>query len=114
MLRGERFTGSLPKPERAERKAEKRLEERLRKLTRKQVCQIVFQRKKERCERCGRKVSFDVAAWKDERAQVNDIKPRSLGGDPLDPNNQELTCRKCHFGGPSGAHAPTPARMKKR
>jgi 5-methylcytosine-specific restriction endonuclease McrA len=114
MLRGERFTGSLPKPERAERKAEKRLIERARKLTRKQVCQIVFQRKKGKCERCGRKVSFDVSAWKDERAQVNELIPRSRGGDPCSPEGCELVCRKCHFGGPSGAHAPTPARMKKR
>lgn len=29
-------------------------------------------------------------------------------------NNQELVCRACYYGGPSGAHAPTKARMKAR
>lgn len=104
----------LVKPERAARKAAKKTSTRKFGRTRKQVCQLVFKLKKERCERCGVKVSFDVAAWKDERAQVNDIVPRSKGGDPLDVNNQELICRKCHFGGPSGAHAPTPARMARK
>jgi hypothetical protein len=104
----------LIKPERAARKAKEQREARQFRLSRKQVCQRVFKLKKGRCERCRRKVSFDVHAWKDDRAQVNDIVPRSLGGNPLDVKNQELTCRKCHFGGPSGAHAPTPARMERR
>lgn len=101
-----------PKPERAERKAKKKKAERVRALTRAQVRQIVFTRAHGRCERCQRCVSFDVLPYKDERAQVNENPPRSLGGDPLDPNQCELTCRACHFGGPSGAHAPTPERMR--
>lgn len=102
----------IPKPERAARKAAKRKTQATRRLTRAQVRTIVFTRAKGKCERCSRPVSFDVAAWKDERAQVNERVPRSRGGDPLDPvTNTELVCRACHFGGPSGAHAPTAARM---
>jgi hypothetical protein len=48
-----------------------------------------------------------------ERGDVNEIVPKSLGGDPTDPLNCELVCGACHYGGPSGAHAPTAARMKK-
>jgi 5-methylcytosine-specific restriction endonuclease McrA len=105
------MTLGIPKPERAARKAKKKEAEQKHRLTRKQVCQIVYRRERGKCQRCGRDVSYDVHAWKDERAQCNDIVPRGKGGNPLDPDNQELTCRKCHFGGPSGAHAPTPARM---
>lgn len=100
-----------PKPERAVRKAKQRKAERSRRLTRAQVREIVFIRERGRCQRCRVPVSFDVAAWKDEHAQVNEPLPRSLGGDPLDPKQCELVCRKCHYGGPSGAHAPTKARM---
>lgn len=103
---------SLVKPERAARKAKRRTAERKFTLSRAQVRQRVFDREKGRCQRCRRAVSFDVSAWKDERAQVNENPPRSRGGDPLDPKACELTCRRCHFGGPSGAHAPTAARMK--
>jgi hypothetical protein len=59
-------------------------------------------------------VSFDVAAWRDDRAQVNETTPRSLGGDPLKLSDCELVCKKCHFGGPSGAHAPRKDRMVQR
>jgi 5-methylcytosine-specific restriction endonuclease McrA len=105
----------IPKPERAARKAAKRKTERRHQLTRAQVRQIVFHRAKGKCERCRRAVSFDVHPWKDERAQVNERIPKSRGGDPLDPIvNTELVCRRCHFGGPSGAHAPTKERMTAR
>ena len=40
------------------------------------------------CAGCGR---FDYFLDKHE------IKPRSLGGDPLDPKNCVLLCRPCHF-----------------
>lgn len=103
----------LMKPERAARKAKTRKAERTRALSRSQVRDIVFRRERGKCQRCRRDVSFDVYPWKDERAQVNENPPRSLGGNPLDPAQCELTCRKCHFGGPSGAHAPTAERMAK-
>jgi hypothetical protein len=105
------MTLGIPKPERAARKAKKEAAKRGHRLTRKQVCQIVFRRERGKCQRCGRAVSFDVHPWKDERAQVNEPQLRSRGADPLDPKQCELVCRRCHFGGPSGAHAPTAARM---
>lgn len=108
------MTFLLPKPERAARKAEKRKAERRYRLTRAQTCEVVWKRERGRCERCGRAVSRDVAGWRDERAQFNERLPKSLGGSPTEPLNVELTCRACHFGGPSGAHAPTKERMKRR
>lgn len=108
---------ACPKPERAVRKAKKKKAERSRALTRKQACAIVWRReggtddRDARCQRCTVRVSRDVAAWRDNRAQFNELVPRSKCGSPTDPTNIELTCRACHFGGPSGAHAPTAARM---
>jgi 5-methylcytosine-specific restriction endonuclease McrA len=74
----------------------------------------VFKRAGSHCQRCGVFVSDRFPEWDDRRAHVNELTPRSLGGDPCDPANCELVCRRCHFGGPSGAHAPTPERMEKR
>jgi hypothetical protein len=94
---------ALQKPERAARKADARKVERARALTRTQACDIVWRReggtdeRPARCQRCKRKVSRDVAGWRDERAQFNENPPRSLGGD---------------FGAPSGGHAPSKARME--
>lgn len=108
-----------PKPERAARKATKRKAEAQQHRTRTQACALVWRReggtsdRLARCERCRRPVSRDVAGWRDERAQFNERIPKSLGGSPTDPANIELTCRACHFGGPSRAHAPTKSRMKK-
>ena len=104
---------SLQKTYRADRKAKQRKADRQFTLTRAQVRALVMERAKGCCERCGRKVDFDVAPWADHHAEVNENPPRSLGGDPLDPNQCELTCKACHFGGVSGAHAPTAERMKK-
>jgi hypothetical protein len=103
-----------PKPERAARKAAGKRQERARRLTRAQVRRLVYDRAKGRCERCQRAVSFDVHPWKDAHAEVNEPGMRSKGADPLDPKQCELVCHKCHFGGPSGAHAPTAARMRTR
>ena len=71
----------------------------------------MFKREHSTCQRCGRPVTDDCWPWEDRRAQVNELEPRSLGGDPLDPDNCELTCRKCHF--VNGQHAPTPSRMER-
>jgi hypothetical protein len=57
-------------------------------------------------------VTFDCDPWRDERAQVNETTPRSVGGDPHDPSRCELICRACHFT-KRGEHAPTKARMDK-
>jgi NAD-dependent dihydropyrimidine dehydrogenase PreA subunit len=101
------------KPTRADRKAAKKKHERARQLTRAQVRAIVMRREHERCQRCRVKVSYDVHPAADDRAQVNEPEGRRTGAH-LDPDRCELTCRKCHFGGPSGAHAPTKARMATR
>ncbi len=103
------------KPSRVQRKKAERRTERQRRLTRSQVREIVYRRERMICERCHRPVKGpdDSEPWEDDRAQVNERVPKSRGGDPLDPDNCELTCRRCHFGGPSGAHAPTKARMKR-
>lgn len=117
-----KLAAKLAKPVRAVRKAKKRKAEREQQLTRTQACAIVWRRaggtetRPARCERqkCRREVSRDVHPANDARAQFNERVPRSRGGSPTDPDNIELTCRKCHFGGPSGAHAPTPERMRRR
>jgi hypothetical protein len=68
-----------PKPERATRKAAKRKAARTFTLTRAQVRQLVFAREKGHCQRCRVPVSFDVAAWKDERAQ-SQREPSAVAG----------------------------------
>jgi len=78
-------------------------------LTRRQCVDVVYTRALWRCERCGQPVR--------ERGcdgHVNERVPRSRGGDPRDPGNCELVCHHCHFGGPSGAHAPTKERQSTR
>jgi 5-methylcytosine-specific restriction endonuclease McrA len=85
------------------------------KLTRAQVVAKVWLITKGVCQRCGKKCKPPKETYPldPDRGEVNDILPVSRGGDRLDLDNQELICRGCHFGGPSGAHAPTKARMKK-
>ncbi len=98
-----------PKPDRCS--TLKKRKERQHRLTRFQVRQLVFRREHGQCQRCGRLVTDDCWPWEDRRAHVNEIVPRSLGGDPLDPDNCELTCRPCHL--PHGQHAPTQSRMER-
>jgi 5-methylcytosine-specific restriction endonuclease McrA len=106
-----------PAPKPSERKAVvKKNADAEKSLTRRQVIAKVWLRDKGRCVRCGKKCKGKSETYPldPDRGEVNDIVPRSKGGNPLDVNNNELVCRGCHYGGPSGAHAPTPARMKKR
>lgn len=102
-----------PSKRRAVMKKEARQEK---KLTRAQVVAKVWLITKGICQRCGKKCKPPKETYPldPDRGEVNDIVPVSKGGDRLDINNQEMVCRACHFGGPSGAHAPTPARMKKK
>lgn len=81
---------------------------------RKECARIVWLRDGARCQRCGRGVlpPDQCSGWEPWRGDVNERIPRSKGGDPTDPDNAELLCQACHFGGPSGAHAPTTERMK--
>lgn len=109
------FEKSFWKPEQKQA-VEKEAERKAKKLTREQCRAIVWRRAKDRCERCGNPVKHKAVAYPTdpERGDVNEIVPKSKGGDPTDPANCELICGRCHFGGESGAHAPTPARMSKR
>lgn len=102
-----------PAMRRALVKAKKR---RAQKVTRRQVVAKVWLRDKGHCVRCGVKCvpPKETYATDPARGEVNDIVPRSKGGDPLDVGNNELICHGCHFGAPSGGHAPTPERMVKK
>lgn len=61
-----------------------------------------------RCVRCGKRLhlnpSDEGADWFNV-ANIHEVKPRSLGGNPLDPKGQETLCSDCHTG--SGVHAKT-------
>ena len=96
--------GDLTKPCRADRKAVKAKLQRVQRKTRAVVRRIVFLREKGTCERCHVPVSFDVYAWADNRAEVHEEPPRSLGGDPYDPKQCHLLCHRCHTSGPSRSH----------
>lgn len=111
-MRGEPFQ-SFPKPGKR-RAVVKKEAKAVKKLTRRQIVAKVWLRDKGLCQRCGKKCKRpnEVYPLDPDRGEANDIKPVSLGGSRLDLSNQELICRGCHFGGESGAHAPTPERMK--
>lgn len=101
----------FPKPER--RCYVKNRERGKKKLTRRQVIEQVYRDKKMTCERCGVRVKRpSECTWEGDprMAHVNEKVPRSLGGDPLDLSNLELTCQGCHQ--PNGEHAPTVERMQ--
>jgi 5-methylcytosine-specific restriction endonuclease McrA len=91
---------SYPKPERISKG--KRKAERVRQLTRAQCRAAVIRREHSRCQRCGRTVTDDCWPWEPQRAHVHEIVPRSLGGDPHDPNGCQLLCAACHL--PNGVH----------
>jgi 5-methylcytosine-specific restriction endonuclease McrA len=101
----------LPKP--TKRAIVKRKTDRQHWQARRKCVIEVWRRAGGKCQRCGRKVRppRERYGWEDDRGDVNEKIPKSLGGDPTDPDNCELTCKPCHFGGPSGAHAPTKDRM---
>ena len=54
-----------------------------------------------RCVRCKRPLylnpSDEGADWFNV-ANINEKRPRSLGGDPLDPKGQNTLCAGCHTG----------------
>lgn len=94
---------SFWKPER--RSVVKKRKQATRRLSRAQCRAEVFKRAKSRCQQCGRFVTDDVEPWKPERAHVDEILPRSLGGSPFDPLNCRLLCHACHL--PGGTHRRT-------
>ena len=62
------------------------------------IClEVVWGRARGRCESCSLKV-WRVLETDDPRlvGHVHEILPRSLGGDPTDPEQTILLCPKCH------------------
>jgi hypothetical protein len=59
-----------------------------------------------RDERCEAHV-YRAGHYYRSLGHVDEIVPKSLGGDPTDPGNCRLLCHGCHFSGPSGAHRIT-------
>jgi 5-methylcytosine-specific restriction endonuclease McrA len=49
------------------------------------------------CVRCGKpvKLHWSEAEWWNV-ANIHETRPRSLGGDPLNPDEQETLCADCH------------------
>jgi 5-methylcytosine-specific restriction endonuclease McrA len=94
------------KPER--RSAVKKRERAQKRLSRAQCRAIVIKREKSQCQQCRRLVSDDVEPWRPDRAHVDEILPRSLGGNPFDPANCRLLCHGCHL--PGGTHRKTERR----
>lgn len=94
---------SFWKPER--RGVGKKRKQAQQRLSRAQCRAIVFKREKGRCQQCQRPVTDDVEPWRPERAHVDEILPRSLGGSPVDPSNCRLLCQACHL--PGGTHRRT-------
>lgn len=71
------------------------------------ICrQIVYDRARGCCEWCGRPLVLKPqdARYEAEIANIDEIVPRSKGGDPTDPRNCRCLCHDCHFSGPSGGH----------
>ena len=57
------------------------------------------------CVRCGTPLKLhpsDEGADFFNVANINETRPRSLGGNPLDPDGQTTLCARCHTG--SGRH----------
>lgn len=81
--------------------------------SRKACREFVYARERMICQRCHIPARHpDDCYWEGDpfMAQVNEIVPRSKGGDPLDPDNCELVHQMCHM--PNGQHAPTQERME--
>jgi 5-methylcytosine-specific restriction endonuclease McrA len=80
--------------------------------SRKACREFVYEREQMLCQRCGwrtRKPSDCYWTGDPHMAHINERVPRSLGGNPLDPDNCELVCMSCHM--PNGQHAPTAERL---
>jgi 5-methylcytosine-specific restriction endonuclease McrA len=108
-MRGEPFRGILAKPQR--HSAVKRKAKAVRRLSRAQCVRKVYMRERMHCQRCRFALSLECYPPDPRYPHVNEMVPRSKGGDPCDPDNCELLCGDCHM--PRGEHAPTKARMDK-
>lgn len=92
-----------PKPEPWKRVKARR--QRLKAAGRKTCREIVYARDGGRCVDCAKLLylnpSDEGADWYNV-ANINEIIPRSLGGDPNDPDNCNTKCAGCHTG--TGRH----------
>ena len=74
-------------------------------LTEAKCREAVYKRDGGCCVRCGKPLklnpSDEGADWYNV-ANINETRPRSLGGDPLNPDEQTTLCAGCHTG--SGRH----------
>jgi hypothetical protein len=90
---------AIPKPE-PRKKAKARARRDFAKK-RKAAREETYKRDGGRCVRCGKRLylnpSDEGADWFNV-ANINEIKPRSLGGDPLDSAGQNTLCAGCHTG----------------
>ena len=73
---------------------------------RRSVCvEQVWQRDRAACVLCGRSVRRCATVFSADIGEVDELVPRSLGGDPVDPQNCRLLCAQCHR--PNGTHRKT-------
>lgn len=99
--------GGVPCPKPTPRALEKRRAKRQRFILRRLCKDFVWKRDRGQCVLCHAHVVRPKQEPSPFDGHVDEILPKSLGGDPLDPNNCRLLCVKCHFPGPSGAHRKT-------
>ena len=103
----------LRKPEQR-RSVVKRAQRAKTRRTRSQVIAEVWRRFKGLCNRCGKRCvkPKDTYPTDPDRGEVHEPEGRVTKAH-LDPDRCGLICHACHFGGPSGAHAPTADRMRR-
>ena len=96
------FNQIWPQPKGESRAKQKVRERREYRRARKRCREAVYERDGWRCRICLRAVSIDVSTWAPNFAHVHEDPPRSLGGDPTNPEDCVLLCRNCHM--PNGRH----------
>ena len=55
-----------------------------------------FKARRDPCAICGRPIDYELPAFDEWSFELDEIKPRRLGGDPLDPDNVQPTHRRCN------------------
>lgn len=87
---------TCPKPE--PRAPQKARSDRVSREARARCVLAVFAREFGRCESCDRSVLHknNPHATPFNLGHVHEDPPRSLGGDPTDPNQAHLLCASCH------------------
>lgn len=87
---------SNPKPEPWKKVKARRREARVK--ARRDCRAVVYKRDGGRCTKCGVRLRLDLreAAHEFEVAHIHEVKRRSAGGDPTDPDNCITLCYRCH------------------